>query len=181
MRFIDVSGSFLATTAQSIDFNSGDRFSSSDPNVPSLEIDFPIGLSLGSNPGDINVNGSPNDLFIEIPSFKIVPDNRSSGLQGVDSNNSISLIGGEVSFDRGVLKTSGGDIEIASIAGNENIELVKRDNWFNLNTGGVSLFEDINLENASIDASSEIGGNIFLAGKKYNSRSRLVYPVKFFC
>lgn len=163
---INVNGSFLGTTAENIEFDNGDRFSASWPNIPTLTINFPIGLGFGSNPGDIEVEGLQNNVLVEVPSFRVVSGDYSSGLK-VNSGNNISLFGGNVNFNGGGLQTSdGGDIEVVSAGENQTIKLVRNENWFKSNFADVSQFRDIKLDNAAyIDASDETAGNIVLAGK----------------
>ena len=51
---LDIGGSFLATTAESILFNDNNEFSAVNPNDPPLlTINTPIGLQLGNNSGEI--------------------------------------------------------------------------------------------------------------------------------
>ncbi|MBW4532635.1 MAG: filamentous hemagglutinin N-terminal domain-containing protein [Pleurocapsa minor HA4230-MV1] len=163
---INVNGSFLATTADEINFDNGDRFSAANPNIPTLTINLPIGLGMGSNPGDIEVNGLQNNVRVEIPSFKVISGNYTSGLK-VDSGKNISLFGGNINFNGGGLQTfNGGDIEVVSAGENQIIKLVRDENWFKSNFVNVSQFRDINLQNAAyIDASDETAGNVTLAGK----------------
>jgi filamentous hemagglutinin family protein len=163
---IDVNGSFLATTADEIDFDNGDVFSAASPNVPTLTIDFPIGLGFGSNPGNIEVKGLQSNVLVEIPSFKIVAGNYSSGLKA-NSGNNISLFGGNINFNGGGLQTSnGGDIEVVSAGENQTIKLVRDNDWFKSNFAKISQFKDIKLNNAAyIDASDETGGNVLIAGR----------------
>ncbi len=61
---LDIGGSFLATTADSLVFSDGTIFSAVQPNNPILTINIPIGLQMGTNPGSIEVEGSGNGLFI---------------------------------------------------------------------------------------------------------------------
>lgn len=56
---LDVSGSFLATTADGLVFPNGFVFNARNPQAPPLlNVNVPIGLQHGSNPGAIAVNGS---------------------------------------------------------------------------------------------------------------------------
>ncbi|MEM9273299.1 MAG: filamentous hemagglutinin N-terminal domain-containing protein [Cyanobacteria bacterium P01_F01_bin.143] len=71
---LDVSGSFLATTADSYIFNNGFAYSASNPEVPPLlTINIPIGLQFGDRAEAIvNRASDPNDFdgeFIEDPNF----------------------------------------------------------------------------------------------------------------
>lgn len=163
---INVNGSFLATTADEINFASGESFSAVNPNVPTLKINLPIGLGFGSDPGDIEINGVQNNVLVEVPSFKVISGNYSSGLK-VSPGNNISLIGGNINFDGGGLRTyDGGDIEVVSAASNQTIKLLPNKNWFNVDFAKISQFKDIKLDNgAYVDASDETGGNVLIAGR----------------
>ena len=70
---INLGGSFLATTAETIDFNDGNKFSSVEPNKPLLTIDFPLGLGFGSSPGIIRVDGTGHNLSLNTtePTFRL--------------------------------------------------------------------------------------------------------------
>ncbi|WP_242058167.1 MULTISPECIES: filamentous hemagglutinin N-terminal domain-containing protein [Nostoc] len=55
---LDIGGSFVSSTANSINFPDGFRFSATNPEIKSLlSINVPIGLQYGSNPGAIQVEG----------------------------------------------------------------------------------------------------------------------------
>ncbi|MEN9871985.1 MAG: hypothetical protein RLZZ171_2977, partial [Cyanobacteriota bacterium] len=142
---LDVNGSFLATTADEINFDNGEVFSAANPDLPSLTINLPIGLGLGSNPGDIVVTGVENNVLVEIPSFKVLEGDYTSGLQ-VNSGNNISLIGGNISFDGGGLQAPGGDIQVISAGNNENVQLLPNEDWFRADLKNVLQFKDIELD-----------------------------------
>jgi filamentous hemagglutinin family protein len=162
---INVNGSFLATTADEINFDNGDRFSAVDPNIPTLTINLPIGLGFGSNPGDIEINGVQNNVLVEIPSFRIVKENYSSGLK-VNSGSNISLIGGNINFNGGGLQAPGGDIELISLKADQQIDFTALDSWFTINNDSEIQYSDISLSNAAyLDVSDEVAGNITLRGQ----------------
>ncbi|VEP14824.1 exported hypothetical protein [Hyella patelloides LEGE 07179] len=130
---LNIGGSFLATTAESILFADGTEFNSTPTNTtPLLTISVPIGLNLGTNPGQI-INRS-------------VADN--VGLQ-VPTEESISFIGGEVSFAGGLATAPRGNI---SVLGNT-----------------VSL-----LDNSRINVSSDTGGGTVFVGGGYQGRDALI-------
>lgn len=55
---LNIGGSFVATTANSINFADGFQYSATSPQVaPLLTVSVPIGLQMGQNPGNIRVQG----------------------------------------------------------------------------------------------------------------------------
>ena len=165
---INVNGSFLATTAEAIDFGDGSQFSSIEGNAskPSLTVSVPTSLGFGSNPGDISIRGEQNNVTLEIPSFRIDADNLPSGIE-VDPEQNISLIGGGISFDGGGLQAPGGNIELQSIGSNQTLKLLPVDDWFSVDLSSVSDFKDINFDNAAyLNVSGEEAGDISVSGRQ---------------
>lgn len=162
---VNIGGSFMATTAESIEFNSGDRFSTIEPGRPLLTIDFPIGLGMGSNPGDIDVIGKQNNVQLEIPGFRVVTENLPESIQ-VSSGENISLIGGKINFSGGGLQAPQGYINIVSVNGNQTLRLLPKSNWFTVDLDNVSIAKDIIFNNAAyVDVSGEEAGNIDISGR----------------
>ena len=94
---LNVGGSFLATTAQSIHFADGAEFSTiPSDTTPLLTISVPLGLNLGVSSGQI-INHS-------------VADNR--GLQ-VPQGETISLIASDVSFAGGLVSAPQGTVKVS--------------------------------------------------------------------
>ena len=165
---IDVGGSFIATTAESIEFEDQTTLviSNRSSEEPLLTWKAPIGLGLNNNSKDILVRGQGNEL-----SFALNPitfqgiitgaGESSSGLK-VQPNRNIALIGGNVFFDGGIITAPSGKIEIGSIKSGRVIFNLK--NW-DFNYSEVLSFDNIKLENnALLDASGLSNGSITLQG-----------------
>jgi filamentous hemagglutinin family protein len=94
---LDIGGSFYGTSADSILFEDGE-FSATDlDNPPLLTINAPIGLNFRDEPGDIVNRASTRD-----------------GLE-VTEGKDIYLIGGNVTFDGGIIIAPGGRIELGGL------------------------------------------------------------------
>ncbi|PMB52184.1 hypothetical protein CEN39_11235 [Fischerella thermalis CCMEE 5201] len=87
-------GSFFGSTADSVLFDNFEFSASNLQPVPQLTINIPIGLRFRDNPGNITSNSS---------------------LQ-VQSGQSLSLIGGDVSLNGGLLEALKGRIELGGLA-----------------------------------------------------------------
>ena len=96
---LNIGGSFLATTADSIFFADKSQFSATNPqSSPLLTVSVPIGLQFGKTPGEI-VNKSQNS-----PGSLI-------GLK-VDDGNTIALVGGSITLHNQTLTALGGRVEL---------------------------------------------------------------------
>ncbi len=142
---LDVQGSFVGTTADSVDFGEQGIFSAKNPEAPLLKISVPIGLQFGKQPGIITTT---NNQF------------------GSLSGGTVALIGGEINVDGGLLFSQNGQVKLAAVG---------EDSTVGLNVNGSSLGfqfsegvrrESINITNGEIfavDENSEIelfGGDI---------------------
>jgi filamentous hemagglutinin family protein len=104
---LDIGGSFLATTANSIQFNDGEFSAIAPEEEPILTISVPIGLSFDESPGEIINNSVANER---------------RGLE-VATGNNITLLGGNISFEAGTVTAPGGKVDLGglSAAGTVNI------------------------------------------------------------
>ena len=156
---INVKGSFLAATAESIEFNSGDRFSAVEPDKPLLTIDFPIGLGMGSNKGASAINVRDKGHSLVLPVVEPMPTIKNIVSPGLQANRgeNIALIGGEVNFDGGILIAEKGAIELGGVRAG----LVKFDiDLWEFDYSDVLTFGDVNLYNTSwLDASNVSSSN----------------------
>ncbi|MEH2382607.1 MAG: filamentous hemagglutinin N-terminal domain-containing protein [Nostoc sp.] len=95
---LDMGGSFVASTANSLVFDNGLEFSATNPlSPPLLTVNIPVGLRLREN------------------SARIV--NQSSAVLYLPSGNTLALVGGNVSLDGGSLGVPGGRIELGGLTG----------------------------------------------------------------
>ncbi|MEO1184696.1 MAG: filamentous hemagglutinin N-terminal domain-containing protein, partial [Cyanobacteria bacterium J06636_27] len=109
---LDIGGSFLGSTAESILFEDGFNYSAIDSQqTPLLTVSVPLGLQMGSNPGDITVRGNGHTLSAIDSSFALESRDTSSGLR-VNSGNTLALIGGNLNLDGSIVSTDGGHIEL---------------------------------------------------------------------
>ncbi|MDJ0531224.1 MAG: filamentous hemagglutinin N-terminal domain-containing protein [Xenococcaceae cyanobacterium MO_207.B15] len=155
---LDVGGSFLATTADSINF-SDSQFSATDTQTePLLSINVPIGLQFGERPGRI-VNRA-----IEIGSDRL--PNRLA----VKLGKTLALVGGDVEIDGGGLRAPGGRIELGSVGSFSFVDLALIDEGLVLGYEQVQEFQNIRLLSGAFVDTTDLSenlpsGNIQLYGR----------------
>ena len=144
---LDVNGSFISSTADSLLFPNGIEFSATDTQTePLLTVNVPIGLGLGDNPGAIvnrsRVGDSAGNLVgLEVP-----------------IGENLTLVGGDISFEGGNATASGGRIELGGLS--QAGEITFNDD------GSLSFPEnaaraDVTLNNtADVDVTGTGGGDI---------------------
>ncbi|MBD2202485.1 S-layer family protein [Calothrix sp. FACHB-1219] len=114
---LNIGGSFVGTTANSIKFADGVEFSAVNASSPPLlTMRVPVGLQMGQNPGSITVQGNQNQLT-DSTGFGTANASKSPpGLQ-VGENHTLALIGSGINFYGGVASTkSSGHLEIGSVS-----------------------------------------------------------------
>jgi filamentous hemagglutinin family protein len=143
---LHVTGSFLSTTASRITFADGTQFSVPNSQTPPLlTVSVPVGLGFGSTPGEISVQGA---------NLQVLP------------NQTLALVGGNVTLQGGNLTAPGGRLELGSVAGSSLVNLTPTAKGWALGYSGVKNFRDIQLsQGVSVDASGEGGGKIQLQGR----------------
>ncbi len=108
---LNIGGSFISTTANSIKFADGTQFSATSLS-PLLTISVPIGLQFGGNAGAIQVQGNGNDGIVPTNNLGIV----------ASPGKTIALVGGDVTFSGGVITSPSGRIEVGAV-GNGTVSL----------------------------------------------------------
>jgi filamentous hemagglutinin family protein len=152
---LDIGGSFIASTANSIIFADGFEFSTTTTQTkPLLTISVPIGLGFREMPGRLvnrSIVSSDDDLI---------------GLR-VSPNQTLALVGGDVLIEGGFLSTEGGRIELGSVAGNNIVSLIPIDKGWELGYQGIQNFQDISLSQAALVASQgDSSGDIQIQGRR---------------
>ncbi|MEH1969436.1 two-partner secretion domain-containing protein [Nostoc sp.] len=147
---LDMRGSFLASTANSLLFDSGLEFSAINPQEPPmLAIKIPIGLRFRETPRSIT-----NQSVADGVGLKVSP------------GKNLSLVGGDISLDRGRLTAAGGQIALGSLAGEGTVGLAS--------DGGLSFPDGVARGNvlltngAQIDVTAGGGGNINIYAQDLN-------------
>ncbi len=159
---LDLGGSFIATTADRVEFADQKSFAVHDEGnqKPILTLNAPIGLGLNGNNGSIEVIGTGNNLVIK--GFSLTEGLSKSGLQ-VANQQTLALIGGKIILSGGSLFKENGTIEFISVKqGNVFLNLEESKDKFDFQ-------KDIELDNILLSNESSIistgGGNIRLVGK----------------
>ena len=113
---LNIGGSFVATTANSINFADGFQYSATNPQTaPLLTVSAPVGLQMGANPGTIRVQGNGYALAVQVPIFSpINRGNSTSGLR-VAAGKTLALLGGDLDIAGGTLTAEQGHIELGSV------------------------------------------------------------------
>ena len=162
---LDIGGSFISSTADSIQFADGREFSAVNSNAESLlTVSIPIGLQYGNNSGDITVQGTGNNLSLDPDTFTVDRSDRPVGLE-VGEDRTLALVGGNVFLPGGNITAGGGRVEIGSVDGTGLVKLTQNGSGWGLNYDEVTDFQDISLSDAaSIEVSGNSGGNVRLRG-----------------
>ncbi len=133
---LNINGSFVASTAHSINFADGTQFSATNPqSTPLLTVNLPIGLQYGQTAQPIQIEGS---------NLQVLP------------NQTLAMLGGDVSVKGGTLTAPAGRIDIGSVAPNSFVSLTPVPEGWALGYDGVQNFQDMQISKAA---------NIFTTGK----------------
>lgn len=147
---LDVRGSFVATTADAIQFGDSGSFSALVPNVPTA--------TLSVNPSAF--------LFNQIAA-KPITNQSTAGLQ-VPDGKSLLLLGGNVSLDGGVLRAPGGRIELGGLAASGTVK-IEDINSLKLSFPDDVTRADVTLNNnAIVDVVAGDGGDIAINARNIN-------------
>jgi filamentous hemagglutinin family protein len=166
---LNIGGSFVGTTANSIKFADGTEFSAVNPTgTPLLTMSVPIGLQMGTNPKPIQVDGTGHNLTKLNPLISSSPINPQTHLIGlqlkVQPGKTLALIGGDINLIGGTLQAISGRIELGAV-GSGIVSLNPVSQGWTFGYDNVQSFRDISFsQQALADASSFGGGAIQIQG-----------------
>jgi filamentous hemagglutinin family protein len=162
---LNIGGSFVATTANSINFADNFQYSATSPQTsPLLTVSVPVGLQMGGNPGAIGVQGNGYDLSVAVPIFSPLIRGRNAAGLRVPAGQTLALIGGDLDIDGATLTAEQGRIELGSVRDGQ-VSLNATNPGFAFNYQGSANFGDIRLsQQALADASG--GGLIQVHGNQ---------------
>ncbi|MBG1245259.1 S-layer family protein [Nostoc sp. NZL] len=161
---LDIAGSFVASTADSLRFDNNFAFSATNPQIPPLlTVNVPLGLQFAANPGSILNQSTVKDSNGEIVGLQVQPQ------------RTLALVGGDIFLEQGRMKADGGQIELGSVFGNGLVHL----NWsfasdaipLTLSYEGIENYRDIQLSRraeiiANSDSISQSIGSVHLQGRQ---------------
>ncbi|MDZ8105798.1 MAG: S-layer family protein [Nostoc sp. DedQUE12a] len=163
---LNIGGSFIATTAESIKFADGTEFKAiSSQAPPLLSIDVPIGLQLGSNPGAIAIQGTGHTLTLNNSRTPINRTPSPTQLR-VQPGKTLALLGGTLNLHGATLTAEQGRIELGSLGDAGLVSLVPTTQGYTLGYSNGQSFGDIQLEKKSLlDVSGVNAGSVQVQGK----------------
>jgi filamentous hemagglutinin family protein len=155
---LNIGGSFIASTADSIKFADGSEFSATNPQAPPLlTINVPIGLQFGSNPKSIinqsTALGQPN--LPTLPSTLPIPNNVGLAVQ---PGQTLALIGGDVLLNGGNLTANTGQILLGSVKSAGFVGFTPTPFGLSLDYDNIQNFGNIALSAGSLINTSGLGG-----------------------
>ncbi len=145
---LDIRGSFFASAANSILFDNGFAFSTTNPQAPPLlTVNVPVGLQYGRNPGAIQGQGA--------------------SLQ-VQNGQTLTLAGGTVNIDGGQLLAPGGRVEIGGVGSAGTVGLTQQGQEWRLRVPDGLSRADVAIGNdASFNVRSGGGGSIAITARNF--------------
>lgn len=154
---INVSGSFHASTGDSVLFDDGSAFDAVSRNDPALIVANPVGFGfVSNNPGSLVVNNAS----LSVPQGK-----------------TLSLIGGDVSINGSSLSAADGRLNIAAVNGPGDVVFTTP--GANIPpplaySGAADSLAAINMSASSLDVSGDGGGAIYIKGGRFVMDSETV-------
>jgi filamentous hemagglutinin family protein len=160
---LNLGGSFLGTTASSIQFADGAAFSAVNP-APLLTMSVPIGVQFGPSAAGIRIEGQ-GGTFLRSPNLNtaLILDPQLPGLR-VAPGKTLALIGNGIQLDGGVVRAESGQIELGSVSHGVVSWNAVEPQW-QFSYPAMQNLANIQMTGAAlVDASGNPGGAIHLQG-----------------
>ncbi|MFN6497894.1 MAG: filamentous hemagglutinin N-terminal domain-containing protein [Nostoc sp. DedQUE01] len=175
---LNIGGSFVASTASSLNFADATKFSATTPqSAPLLTVSAPIGLEFGATAAPIRnqSQASPKGATNSV--------GQGVGLQ-VQSGKMLALIGGDITLEGGNLTANAGRIELGSVAPYSLVTVSSINQVWAFRYEGVENFQNIefiksNKFFSTLDTSGESSGNIHLQGKRVLVGGSYIFAFNF--
>ena len=150
---LNIGGSFLATTANSIRFLDGNEFranANTQTTSPLLLVSAPVGLQF---------NGLTNGA---------ISATQGTPALSVQTGRTLALVGGDVTLQGANLFAESGRIELGSVAGNGFVAISQTGNGLSLSYDNAPSLGNIRLDQESVANTSGLngGGNIQVQGRQ---------------
>ncbi|MBE8966521.1 S-layer family protein [Nostocales cyanobacterium LEGE 12452] len=138
---LNIGGSFIASTANSLNFSDGIKFSAVNSQTPPLlTINVPIGLQFGMNPGNIQLQGSNLE---------------------VNPGQTLAFVGGNVQLNGGQLLALDGNVELGAMADTGTVDLNINGSYLGLSFPNGVERSDVSLSNGTnVNVLAGVGGSI---------------------
>ncbi|MEN9518819.1 MAG: hypothetical protein RLZZ381_1407, partial [Cyanobacteriota bacterium] len=151
---LDIGGSFVATSSQSLLFEDGTVFDTQNPQNPLLTISIPIGLQVGSGAGSITNQSKATNNAGEVVGLEVNP--------GQD----LTLIGGDVNLNNGGKITApGGQVNLGGLIAPGTVNFADSQLRFE----NPKSLANVSLENeAIVNVSSDDNGGIAVNAKNFS-------------
>ena len=164
---LNIGGSFIGTTANSIKFADGIEFSAiNSPASPLLSINVPIGLQMGSNSASITVQGTGQSLT-NPGGQPLVTQNPSATELRVQPGKTLALVGGNLDLNGATLTAKQGQVELGSVSGAGLVSLIPTARGSTLGYEDGQSFGDIQLAGRSLlDISGVNAGSVQIQGRQ---------------
>ena len=170
---LQLGGSFLGTTASSLQFPDGIEFNTGNITPALLSVNLPIGLQMGSNSGAIVVNGRGHALSNQ-SSVTGITGTQGASILKVNAGKNLALVSGNLTLNGGVLTTLGGGVYLGAIGNGLQsvLGLNLQSNLWQFDENGVANLGSLQLLNRSlVEVSAAVQpGNIQLAGANVDLR-----------
>ncbi len=152
---LNIGGSFVGSTASSLNFADGTKFSATAHSTkPLLTVSVPIGLQFGGTEGTILNQSQATDSNGNFVGLQVYP------------GKTLALVGGNVSLDGGNLTAPGGRVELGGLSGAGTVGL-KSDGSLSFPQGVQRA--DVSLTNGSVvDVVAQDGGRIAINAQNIN-------------